>query len=96
MAVLVCAPIHKDGIERLKRAGFTVDVKPTISNEELKRLVSTYDVLVVRSRIAVTAEVIDRGRRLKVIGRPGVGKRGTLRRIAGGIAESERGFRVSG
>ncbi len=73
MKVLVCDPIHKDGIERLKRAGFTVDVKPKVSNEELKRLVSTYDVLVVRSRTAVTAEVIGRGRRLKAIGRAGVG-----------------------
>jgi len=71
--VLVCDPIHKDGIERLKRAGFTVDVKPKVSNEELKRLVSTYDVIVVRSRTAVTAEVISRGRRLKAIGRAGVG-----------------------
>jgi D-3-phosphoglycerate dehydrogenase len=73
MKVLVCDPIHKDGIERLKRAGFTVDVKSNISNEELKRLVSTYDVLVVRSRTVVTAEVIGRGRRLKAIGRAGVG-----------------------
>ena len=71
--VLVCDPIHKDGIERLKHAGFTVDVKPNISYEELKKIVSTYDVLVVRSRTAVTAEVIERGRRLKAIGRAGVG-----------------------
>jgi D-3-phosphoglycerate dehydrogenase len=73
MKVLVCDPIHEDGIKRLKRAGFTVDVKSNISNEELKSLVSTYDVLVVRSRTAVTAEVIGRGRRLKAIGRAGVG-----------------------
>lgn len=73
MKVLVCDPIHTDGIERLKQAGFTVDVKPNVSNEELKKIVSTYDVLIVRSRTAVTAEVIGRGRRLKAIGRAGVG-----------------------
>jgi D-3-phosphoglycerate dehydrogenase len=73
MKVLVCDPIHQDGIEHLKRAGFTVDVKPSISDEELKNLVSTYDVLVVRSRTKVTAEVIGRGRRLKAVGRAGVG-----------------------
>jgi D-3-phosphoglycerate dehydrogenase len=73
MNALVCDPIHKDGIERLKQAGFTVDVKPNVLNEELKTLVSTYDVLVVRSRTAVTAEIIERGGRLKAIGRAGVG-----------------------
>ena len=73
MKILVCDPIHLDGIERLKRAGFTVDVKPTISDEELKSLVSAYDVLVVRSRTKVTTEVIGRGRRLKAVGRAGVG-----------------------
>jgi D-3-phosphoglycerate dehydrogenase len=73
MKVLVCDLIHLDGIERLKRAGFTVDVKPSISDEELKNLVSTYDVLVVRSRTKVTAEVIGRGRHLKAVGRAGVG-----------------------
>ena len=73
MKVLVCDPIHKEGIERLKQAGFTVDVKPNVSYEELKKIVSTYDVLVVRNRTAVTAEVIERGRRLKAIGRAGVG-----------------------
>ena len=73
MKVLVCDPIHQDGIEHLKRTGFTVDVKPGISDEELKSLVSTYDALVVRSRTKVTAEVIGRGRRLKAVGRAGVG-----------------------
>ena len=73
MKVLVCDPIHLDGIERLKRAGLTVDVKPNISDEELKNLVSMYDVLVVRSRTKVTAEVIGSGRRLKAVGRAGVG-----------------------
>ncbi|MCW4038120.1 MAG: D-2-hydroxyacid dehydrogenase [Candidatus Bathyarchaeota archaeon] len=73
MKALVCDPIHQDGIERLKLAGFTVDVKPSISDEELKNLVSTYDVLVVRSRTKITAEVIGKGRRLKAVGRAGVG-----------------------
>lgn len=73
MTVLICDPIHQDGIERLKRAGVTVDVEPGISDEELKNRVSTYDALVVRSRTKVTAEVIAKGRRLKAVGRAGVG-----------------------
>jgi len=48
-------------------------VEPTISSEDLKKAVSKYDALIVRSRTKVTREIIDAGRRLKVIGRAGVG-----------------------
>ena len=71
--ILVCDPIHVDGIKKLKEAGFEVDLRPEISYEELKEAVSKYDVLVVRSRTKVTGEIIEAGRRLKVIGRAGVG-----------------------
>ena len=71
--VLVCDPIHGDGIEELRKAGFEVDVNPTISPEQLRKVVSTYDVLIVRSRTAVTEKIIEAGRRLKVIGRAGKG-----------------------
>lgn len=71
--VLVCDPIHEDGIEKLKRAGFEVDVKPTISHEELKNAVSNYNLLIVRSRTKVTKEIIEAGKQLKAIGRAGVG-----------------------
>ncbi len=71
--ILVCDSIHRDGIDRLKQAGFTVDVNPVISGEELMRQVAAYDALVVRSRTTVTEEVIHRGTLLKAIGRAGVG-----------------------
>ena len=71
--ILVCDPIDKKGIRRLKEAGLEVDVRPAISAEELKRIVSDYDALIVRSRTKVTKEIIERGSRLKVIGRPGTG-----------------------
>ncbi|MFQ6076822.1 MAG: phosphoglycerate dehydrogenase, partial [Candidatus Bathyarchaeia archaeon] len=71
--VLVCDPIHEEGIEKLKQAGLEVDVNPTISHEQLREAVSTYDALIVRGRTKVTKEVIEAGERLKVIGRAGVG-----------------------
>jgi len=73
MRVLVCDPIHPDGIQRLREAGFKVDVEPAITHERLRQVVSNYDVLVVRSRTKVTREVINAGKRLKVIARAGVG-----------------------
>jgi len=71
--VLVCDSIHEEGIETLKRAGLEVSVEPTVSSEDLKKVVSKYDALIVRSRTKVTREIVDAGRRLKVIGRAGVG-----------------------
>ena len=71
--VLVCDPIHKEGIEKLKQTGLEVDVNFTISPEQLRRVIANYDALIVRSRTKVTKEIIEAGKRLKVIGRAGVG-----------------------
>jgi D-3-phosphoglycerate dehydrogenase len=71
--VLVCDPIHEVGIEKLKHAGLKVDVKPSISGEELRDVASNYEVLIVRSRTKVTKEIIEAGKRLRVIGRAGAG-----------------------
>ena len=73
MKVLVCDPIHEDGIKILKDAGFEIDISPEISYEELKEEVGDYDVLVVRSRTKVTREIIEAGEKLKVVGRAGAG-----------------------
>ena len=71
--ILVCDPVHEEGIEKLKQAGFEVDVNPTITPEQLTKIVSNYDALIVRSRTKVTREIIEAGRRLRVIGRAGAG-----------------------
>ncbi len=71
--VLVCDPIHEEGIKKLRQAGFEVDVKLTISHEELRNAVSNYNALIVRSRTKVTKEIIEAGKQLKAIGRAGVG-----------------------
>lgn len=87
--VLVCDPIHEDGIAKLKQAGFEVDVKPTVTADELKAVVPEYDALIVRSRTKVTEEVIQAGGRLKAVGRAGVG----LDNIDVGAAE-KKGIKV--
>jgi len=73
MKVLVCDPVHEDGIKILKDAGFKVDVDSNISYEELKGKVRDYNVLVVRSRTKVTREIIEAGENLRVVGRAGAG-----------------------
>ncbi len=69
MKVLVREPIAEGGLELL-RSRFEVDVD---GDSDLAQVIGDYDALVVRSGTQVTAELIARASRLKVIGRAGVG-----------------------
>jgi len=71
--ILVCDPIHEEGVAMLKEAGFAVDLETSITAEELVNSAGDYDALVVRSRTKVTSKVVKAGKRLKVIARAGVG-----------------------
>ena len=71
--ILVCDPIHEKGIAMLRQQGYDIDVKPQITSDELKDVVSHYDALIVRSRTKVTEDIINKGKKLKAIGRSGVG-----------------------
>jgi len=66
--VLVAEPIAEAGLELL-RARFEVDTDA----DDLPRTIGDYDAIVVRSATKLTADLIDRASRLKVIGRAGVG-----------------------
>jgi D-3-phosphoglycerate dehydrogenase len=67
--VLVREPIAEAGIELL-RERFEVDVD---SNGDLAGRIGDYDAIVIRSATKLTADLIERADRLKVIGRAGVG-----------------------
>jgi len=71
--VLICDSIHEDGVRKLKEAGFIVDEKPTITKEELFKIVSSYDAIVVRSRTKITADILRATSNLKIAARAGVG-----------------------
>jgi D-3-phosphoglycerate dehydrogenase len=67
--VLVRERIAEAGVELL-RERFDVDVR---FDGDLDSRIADYDALVVRSATSVTAELIERAERLRVIGRAGVG-----------------------
>ncbi|HEX6679556.1 MAG TPA: phosphoglycerate dehydrogenase [Gaiellaceae bacterium] len=67
--VLIREPIAEAGIEFL-RERFEVDVEP---NGDLAERIGGYDAIVIRSATKLTADVLERADRLKVIGRAGVG-----------------------
>lgn len=72
MKVLVSDKISELGVNKL-REKVDVDVKTDLTPEELIGIIGEYDALVVRSSTKVTRQVIEAGKKLKVIGRAGVG-----------------------
>ena len=73
MRVLVCDPIHNDGLEILRAASFQVDDQAGIDRTKLLELISKYEVVIVRGRTKIDAGVIRAGGKLRIIGRAGVG-----------------------
>ncbi len=72
--VLIADHLSDEGMQILKTEdGLKVDVKIGLNPKELAGVIKSYDGLVVRSSTKVTAEVIQKADRLKVIGRAGVG-----------------------
>ncbi|MCA6623130.1 MAG: phosphoglycerate dehydrogenase, partial [Pseudanabaena sp. M165S2SP1A06QC] len=70
--VLVSDPIDQVGIDILSQVA-TVDVKTTLSPEELIQVLPEYDAIMIRSGTRLTQDAIEAGKNLKIIGRAGVG-----------------------
>jgi phosphoglycerate dehydrogenase-like enzyme len=70
--VLICDAIAEIGVEMIREHA-DVDVKTGLKQEELLKVVGDYEAVVTRSATQITAEVIEHGLRLKVIGRAGAG-----------------------
>ncbi|MYH01603.1 MAG: phosphoglycerate dehydrogenase [Nitrospira sp. SB0675_bin_23] len=73
MNILVSDSLSPRGVAVLEQGGFHVDVKTKLPKEQLLEEIKAYDGIVVRSGTKVTAEVIEAGSRLKIIGRAGTG-----------------------
>ncbi|HQR46507.1 MAG TPA: hydroxyacid dehydrogenase, partial [Thermoanaerobaculia bacterium] len=71
--VLVAEPLSETGLAVLKTAGLAADVRTELSREQLLAAVGDYEALVVRSATKVDRELLTAGKRLRVVGRAGVG-----------------------
>lgn len=72
--ILVCDPIHPDGIDLLrKHAHVDVIEGSGLSTEELAGRVGTYHALINRSRTGIPESVLRQGKDLQIVGRAGVG-----------------------
>jgi len=73
MRLLVCDPTAPSAIEAMREAGIEVDVRDSITLEDLEAAIPDYDALVIRGRTKVREPLIDKAINLKLIVRGGVG-----------------------
>jgi D-3-phosphoglycerate dehydrogenase / 2-oxoglutarate reductase len=73
MRILIADAMSDKAVDILKSNGLDVDVKTDMNKEEFLSIIGDYDGLIVRSAAKVTRDIIERGVKLKVIGRAGIG-----------------------
>jgi D-3-phosphoglycerate dehydrogenase len=73
MKVLITDPIEQVCTDILQKEGIEVVAKPGLPPDEIKKIIGSYDGLVVRSGTKVTADIIAEAKEMKVIGRAGAG-----------------------
>lgn len=73
MKVLVSDNLSQVGVDVLRNRGLEVDVNTGLPPEELKKIIGNYDGLVIRSATKVTADILEKADKLRVIGRAGIG-----------------------
>ncbi len=71
--ILIADPLNDKGAGILKDGGLQADTRPGLSEAEICEIIGQYDGLIVRSATKVTPKIIEAARKLKIIGRAGVG-----------------------
>jgi D-3-phosphoglycerate dehydrogenase / 2-oxoglutarate reductase len=71
--ILVSDSLDKEGLDILKQSGFPVDDRSDLTEDQLCAIIGDYDCLIIRSGTKVTKKVLDAGKKLRVVGRAGVG-----------------------
>jgi len=71
--VLVSDKLSDSGLAFLKGCGVAFDYKPGLKEDELAAAIGEYEGLVIRSGSKVTAKVLAKATKLKVVGRAGIG-----------------------
>ena len=71
--VLIADKLSPKAAEIFEERGVEVDTKIGLSPEELIAVIGEYDALAVRSATKATADVLEAGGKLRVIGRAGIG-----------------------
>ncbi|MDE2133280.1 MAG: phosphoglycerate dehydrogenase [Alphaproteobacteria bacterium] len=71
--VLIADKLSHAAVSVFKTRGVEADVKTGLSKEELLKIVHQYDGIAIRSATKITAEIIKAAKKLRVVGRAGIG-----------------------
>src|SRR5438046_1022615 len=73
--VLISDALSPAAVQIFKDRGIEVDFQPNLGKdkEKLAEIIGDYDGLAIRSATKATAKILDKAKRLKVIGRAGIG-----------------------
>ena len=71
--VLISDKLSPAAVDIFKERGVEADVKTGLSKDELIAIIGEYDGLAIRSATKVTADVLKAAKKLKVVGRAGIG-----------------------
>lgn len=70
--VLICDKLSEEGMLVFNEK-YIVDINTTLSEDEIVSIIGEYDAMIVRSETTVTSKIIEATKKMKVIGRAGVG-----------------------
>ena len=71
--VLISDKLSPQAVEVFTSRGVVVDQKTGLSEDELIKIIGEYDGLAIRSATKVNAKVLEAAKKLKVVGRAGIG-----------------------
>ncbi len=73
--ILIADPISDSGLTvfQSQNGHFKIDARSKLSAEELKKAVADVDAIIVRSETKITADVLAASKKVKIVGRAGVG-----------------------
>jgi D-3-phosphoglycerate dehydrogenase len=71
--VLISDKLSPAAVAIFSERGVDVDVKPGLDRDQLAEIIGDYEGLAIRSATKVTAKLLERASKLKVVGRAGIG-----------------------
>ena len=73
MKILILDRIQKEAFEIFEENNLEYNERYDLKPNELKNEIESYEAIIVRSRTKITSDILENARKLKVIGRAGVG-----------------------
>ena len=71
--VLISDKLSESAVDIFKKNKIEASYQPGINKEEILKIIHEYDGLAIRSATKVTSDILEKGKKLKIVGRAGIG-----------------------